>query len=154
MAGQHHWSTHFGKVRQLKISGNTDNISYAHSGDAGADLRANEDTIICAGSQTLVHTGVHAAIPSGYVGLVCPRSGLALKHNLTVMNAPGIIDPNYRGELCVILRNMGEQAFEIHKGDRIAQLVITPYLRATFEPVDALDDTERGEKGFGSSGIN
>ena len=77
-----------------------------------------------------------------------------MKHNLTVMNAPGIIDPNYRGELCVILRNMGEQAFEIHKGDRIAQLVITPYLRAAFELVDALDDTERGEKGFGSSGIN
>lgn len=97
----------------MKISGKTNNISYAHANDGGADLRSNEDTIICAGSQTLVHTGVHMAIPAGYVGLICPRSGLALKHNITVMNAPGVIDANYRGEVGVILRNMGEQACDI-----------------------------------------
>jgi dUTP pyrophosphatase len=137
----------------MKISGKTNNISYAHTNDGGADLRSNEDTIICAGSQTLVHTGVHMAIPAGYVGLVCPRSGLALKHDITVMNAPGVIDANYRGEVCVILRNMGEQAFEIHEGDRIAQIVFLPYAHMQFEPVNELDSSERGEKGFGSSGI-
>lgn len=139
----------------MQISGKTNNIGYAHSNDGGADLRSNEDTIICAGSQTLVHTGVHMAIPAGYVGLVCPRSGLALKHNITVMNAPGVIDANYRGEVGVILRNMGEQAFEIHEGDRIAQIVFAmcaPHM--PLEPVESLEnDTERGEKGFGSSGI-
>lgn len=110
--------------------------------------------IICAGSQTLVHTGVRLAIPAGYVGLVCPRSGLALKHDITVMNAPGVIDANYRGEVGVILRNMGEHAFEVHEGDRIAQIVFLPYAHMQFEPVNELDSTERGEKGFGSSGIN
>lgn len=138
---------------KLQISGKTNNIGYAHANDGGADLRSNEDTIICAGSQTLVHTGVRLAIPAGYVGLVCPRSGLALKHNITVMNAPGVIDANYRGEVGVILRNMGEQAFEIHEGDRIAQIVFLPYAHMQFEPVNELDSTERGEKGFGSSGI-
>lgn len=156
MAHRHHRSTHFGKVQQVKISGNVNNITYAHEGDAGADLRSDEDTIICAGSQTLVHTGVYMAIPVGYVGLICPRSGLALKNNITVMNAPGVIDPNYRGEICVILRNMGEQAFEIHKGDRIAQIVFAmcaPHM--PLEPVETLENnTERGMKGFGSSGIN
>lgn len=138
----------------IGIIGKTNNISYAHTNDGGADLRSNEDTIICAGSQTLVHTGVRLAIPAGYVGLVCPRSGLALKHNITVMNAPGVIDANYRGEVCVILRNMDEQAFEIHEGDRIAQIVFLPYAHMQFEPVNELDSTERGDKGFGSSGIN
>lgn len=79
----------------MQISGKTNNIGYAHANDGGADLRSNEDTIICAGSQTLVHTGVYMAIPAGYVGLICPRSGLALKHNITVMNAPGVIDAKY-----------------------------------------------------------
>lgn len=137
----------------MKVSGKTNNISYAHTNDGGADLRSNDDTIICAGSQTLVHTGVHMAIPAGYVGLVCPRSGLALKHDITVMNAPGVIDANYRGEVGVILRNMGEQAFEVHEGDRIAQIVFLPYAHMQFEPVNELDSTERGDKGFGSSGI-
>lgn len=139
---------------KMHISGKTNNISYAHANDGGADLRSNEDTIICAGSQTLVHTGVRLAIPAGYVGLVCPRSGLALKHDITVMNAPGVIDANYRGEVGVILRNMGEHAFEVHEGDRIAQIVFLPYAHMQFEPVNELDSTERGEKGFGSSGIN
>lgn len=140
----------------MQISGKTNNIGYAHANDGGADLRSNEDTIICTGSQTLVHTGVYMAIPAGYVGLICPRSGLALKHNITVMNAPGVIDPNYRGEVCVILRNMGEQAFEIHKGDRIAQIVFAQC--APHMPLDHVEtlekNTERGTKGFGSSGIN
>lgn len=103
-----------------------------------------------------MHTGVYMQIPAGYVGMICPRSGLALKHNITVMNAPGVIDPNYRGEVCVILRNMGEQAFEIHKGDRIAQIVFAQC--APHMPLDHVEtlekNTERGTKGFGSSGIN
>lgn len=86
----------------MQISGKTNNIGYAHANDGGADLRSNEDTIICAGSQTLVHTGVYMAIPAGYVGLICPRSGLALKHNITVMNAPGVIDAKKFPDLRII----------------------------------------------------
>lgn len=137
----------------MQITGNTDNIAYQHPHDAGADLKSCEDTIIPANGRTLVHTGVYAAIPHNHVGLVCPRSGLALNQGLTVLNAPGIIDSNYRGEVCVILRNMGESAFEIHEGDRIAQIVFLPYAHMQFEPVTELDSTERGDKGFGSSGI-
>lgn len=140
----------------MQFSGIRENIGYTRPNDAGADLRSNEDTIVCANSQALVRTGVYMQIPAGYVGMICPRSGLALKHNITVMNAPGVIDPNYRGEVCVILRNMGEQAFEIHKGDRIAQIVFAQC--APHMPLDHVEtlekNTERGTKGFGSSGIN
>ena len=136
----------------MQFSGIRENIGYTRPNDAGADLRSNEDTIVCANSQALVHTGVYMQIPAGYVGMICPRSGLALKHNITVMNAPGVIDANYRGEVGVILRNMGEQAFEIHEGDRIAQIVFLPYAHMQFEPVNELDSTERGDKGFGSTG--
>lgn len=137
----------------MQITGNTGNIAYQHPHDAGADLKSCEDTTIPANGSTLVHTGVYAAIPRNHVGLICPRSGLALKQGLTVLNAPGIIDSNYRGELCVILHNTSEKAVEITAGQRIAQLVITPVAHAEMIPVSQLpEDTERGENGFGSTG--
>lgn len=137
----------------MQIAGNTGNIAYQHPRDAGADLKSCEDTIIPANGHTLVHTGVYAAIPYNHVGLVCPRSGLALKQGLTVLNAPGIIDSNYRGELCVILHNASEKAVEIAAGQRIAQLVITPVAHVEIIPESQLrEDTERGENGFGSTG--
>lgn len=137
----------------MQITGNTGNIAYQHPHDAGADLKSCEDTIIPANGRTLVHTGVYAAIPYGHVGLVCPRSGLALNQGVTVLNAPGIIDSNYRGQLCVILCNTSERAVHITAGQRIAQLVITPVAHVRLHPVAFLDaDTERGENGFGSTG--
>ncbi len=109
--------------------------------------------IIPANGRTLVHTGVYAAIPHNHVGLVCPRSGLALNQGLTVLNAPGIIDSNYRGELCVILHNTSERAVTITAGQRIAQLVITPVAHVKIIPESQLpENTERGENGFGSTG--
>lgn len=117
------------------------------------NLKSCEDTIIPANGRTLVHTGVYAAIPDGHAGLVCPRSGLALKQGLTVLNALGIIDSNYRSELCVIMHNTSERAVEITAGQRIAQLVITPVAHARIIPVSQLpEDAERGENGFGSTG--
>lgn len=137
----------------MHITGNTGNIAYQHPHDAGADLKSCEATTIPANGRTLVHTGVYAAIPDNHVGLVCPRSGLALKQGLTVLNAPGIIDSNYRGELCVILCNTGERAVAIKAGQRIAQLVVAPVAHVRLQPVASLNaDTERGGNGFGSTG--
>lgn len=126
---------------------------YAREGDAGADLRAAEDLIIPAGERALVKTGVKLALPDGVVALVHPRSGLALKHGVTVLNTPGTIDSGYRGEIGVILYNTSKQDFAVVTGDRIAQLVFQEYLTAHFFRVASLDETERGEGGFGSTGI-
>jgi dUTP pyrophosphatase len=137
----------------LKIQVVGENVpKYATRGDAGADLTASGYTMVPAGSRALVKTGIKIAIPEGYVGLVHPRSGLALKHGITVLNAPGTIDSGYRGEVGVILYNSGAENFEIRAGDRIAQLVIQKVETAEFEIVDALIDTDRGEGGFGSTG--
>lgn len=136
----------------IPITGDEHNIAYAHEGDAGADLRSVEDTIITPNSRILVHTGLHMAIPSGYVGMVCPRSGFALKHGVTVLNAPGIVDSGYRGEVGVILLNTSEQTVTVRKGDRIAQMVFVPYVHMAFEHVESLPETDRGEGGFGSTG--
>ena len=123
----------------------------AHHDDAGLDLTAAADITIPSGAHTLVSTGVSVAIPTGHVGLVCPRSGLAAKHGVTVLNAPGIIDAGYRGEIGVILINHGRATARITRGDRIAQLVITPFAHLT--PIaQALDTTSRGAAGFGSTG--
>jgi dUTP pyrophosphatase len=128
---------------------------YAQAGDAGADIFANESVEIRAGERKLVMTGVKIAVPDGYVGLIHPRSGLALKQGLTVLNAPGTIDSGYRGEIGVILYNSQVRSTILIKaGDRIAQLVIQKVERAEFEVVDALDNTDRGEGGFGSTGVN
>lgn len=126
---------------------------YAHGAeeDAGLDLRSVVDTELLPGIPQAVATGLQLEIPPGFEGQVRPRSGLALKHAITVPNAPGTIDPGYRGEVKVILLNLGQQAFPVHTGDRIAQLVL-----ARYEPVEweesTLSETARGEGGFGSSG--
>jgi len=126
----------------------------AHEGDAGLDLRAAEDARIGPGERASVGTGLAVAIPAGHAGLVTPRSGLALKHGIALVNAPGVIDSGYRGELRVLLLNTDrESEFTVSAGDRIAQLLIVPV--ATPEPLEAeaLDDTARGAGGFGSSGV-
>ena len=127
--------------------------SYAHEGDAGADLCAREDVTLAPGERVLVATGVSLALPLGYVGLIHPRSGLATKHGLTVVNAPGTVDAGYRGELKVTLLNTDVRTpIVLKRGDRIAQLVIQKVERATFIQVEELDETLRGAAGFGSTG--
>jgi len=126
---------------------------YARAGDAGADLCAREDvTLAAAGGRAVVPTGVAIAIPAGHAGLVLPRSGLALRHGVTVLNSPGLIDAGYRDELRVVLVNTDPTtAYEIHRGDRIAQLVIQPVEACTFVVVDELEGENRGG-GFGHTG--
>jgi dUTP pyrophosphatase len=128
--------------------------SYAKAGDAGADLRSTQKLTITAGSRALVGTGVAIALPEGYVGLVHPRSGLALKHGITVLNTPGTIDAGYRGEIMVTLFNSSNEDFEVAVGDRIAQLLIQRVEKANFIEVEMLPDSDRGDSGFGSSGKN
>lgn len=128
--------------------------TYAHDGDAGMDLRADEETTLPAGGRALVGTGIAMALPRGHVGLVHPRSGLAAKNGITVLNAPGTIDAGYRGEVKVILLNTSDEAFNIAPGDRIAQLVIQKVEHPDIEIVESLDeDTSRGAGGFGSTGV-
>lgn len=128
--------------------------SYAHTGDAGADLRASEPAAIAPGERALIGTGVSIALPDGYAAFVVPRSGLAAKHGITVLNSPGTVDAGYRGEIKVTLLNTDlEKSFEIAAGDRIAQLIVMPVSRAVFVPVTELSDSDRGEGGFGSTGV-
>lgn len=124
----------------------------AHGTDAGLDLYALETDTISPGDRELISTGVHVAIPPGYVGMICPRSGLAHSYGLTVLNAPGIIDAGYTGEIKVNLHNSGFLTQYVDAGDRIAQLVITPIADTQLVQVDTLDTTERGENGHGSTG--
>lgn len=127
--------------------------SYARVGDAGADLVAAEDVVLAAGGgRGLVATGVALALPDGCAGLVMPRSGLALRHGVTVLNAPGLIDSGYRGELKVLLVNTGDAEYRVSRGDRIAQLVVQHVEQAAFLAVDELPGSERGEGGFGHTG--
>ena len=128
--------------------------AYARAGDAGVDLVAREDvTLAPAGGRALVATGIAIALPDGYAGLVQPRSGLAFKHGVTVLNTPGLIDSGYRGELKVCLINHDPtEPFVVTRGERIAQLVVQAVENVNFVEVDSLDESERGEKGFGSSG--
>jgi dUTP pyrophosphatase len=126
----------------------------ARPGDAGYDLRAAERFTLWPGQRATVGTGIALALPPGVAGLVVPRSGLAARHGLSVVNGPGLIDPNYRGEVRVVLVNLGDEAFEGRVGDRIAQLLLVPYLTPEVVAVDALplSPDGRGELGFGSSG--
>ena len=127
----------------------------AHLTDAGFDLHADEHTILHPGEYKLVRCGVAIALPENTAGLVCPRSGLAGKHGITVLNAPGVIDAGFRGEVRVILINHGKIPFEISPGDRIAQLVITPYIAPTFiEEAVTTQVTDRSLAGFGSTGVS
>src|ERR671916_2379376 len=121
-------------------------------GDAGYDLRATERVSIPQDGRRLVGTGIAIAHPHGVAGLVSPRSGLAIEHGLTLLNAPGLIDPNYRGEIKVILHNTSERRYTVEIGDRIAQLLLVPYWAPELEVVPELEGTERGADGFGSSG--
>ena len=126
---------------------------YQHEGDAGFDLPSRIDFVIEPGERATVPTGVAAQIPRGYAGLVLPRSGLAARHGIALVNSPGLIDAGYRGEIAVVLINTDKrQPFEIKRGDRIAQLVIQKIEEAVIIGVDQLDDTSRGEGGFGSTG--
>jgi dUTP pyrophosphatase len=126
--------------------------AYAHPGDAGLDLFAADTTVLQPGERALVPCGIAIAIPQGYVGLVHPRSGLAVDHGLTVLNAPGTIDAGYRGEVKVLLVNLGQDTVEVQHSQRIAQLVIMPIGAVTVREVDLLDVTSRGDGGFGSTG--
>ena len=126
---------------------------YAHPGDAGLDLIASEAVTLRAGERAAVPTGLVIAVPPGWVGLVHPRSGLALRHGVTVANAPGTIDTEYRGELKVLLINLGADPVTFARGDRIAQLLLQPVGRATVVEVAEFADTDRGSGGFGSTGL-
>lgn len=127
--------------------------AYARPGDAGADLRTTVDVTLAPGERALVPTGVALALPAGHAGFVHPRSGLAVRHGLSVVNAPGTIDAGYRGEIKVPLINLDPRTpVELRRGDRIAQLVIQPVVQARFVPVDELPASDRGADGFGSTG--
>ncbi|GAB3633348.1 dUTP diphosphatase [Microbacterium shaanxiense] len=126
---------------------------YAHPGDAGADLVAAEAVRLEPGERALVPTGVRIALPDGYAAFVVPRSGLAAKHGITIVNSPGTVDAGYRGEIKVSLLNTdSSSAYDVAVGDRIAQLILMPVTRANFIPVDELPDSARGAGGFGSTG--
>lgn len=127
--------------------------SYAHPSDAGMDVRSVEDLVLAPGKRALVHTGLAMLLPPLYEAQVRPRSGLALKHGVTVLNTPGTIDSGYRGEVCVILVNLGEEDFRVCKGDKIAQIVIAPVTQPEIVETDVLDETDRGAGGFGSTGV-
>ncbi len=127
--------------------------SYITDGSSGLDLRSAEDVVIPPGEWRAVSTGIRISLPPGYEAQVRPRSGLALKHGVTVLNAPGTIDSDYRGIIKVILINHGKKAFWIRRGDRIAQMVITRVEQVEVEEVEILDETSRGEGGFGHTGL-
>ena len=126
---------------------------YAHPGDAGADLHAAEELTLGPGERATVGTGVSIALPDGYVAFVVPRSGLAAKHGITIVNSPGTVDAGYRGEIRITMLNTdAEHPFPIAVGDRIAQLIVMPVSRARFIPVETLPGSHRGQGGFGSTG--
>lgn len=126
--------------------------SYAHDGDAGLDLFAACDILIQSGSRRILGTGIEIALPSGYVGLVVPRSGLALDHGVTVLNGPGVIDSGFRGEVKVLLVNLGTEAYQVGRGDRVAQLLIVAHASAVIALTDHLPETSRGTGELGSTG--
>lgn len=140
-------------VQILMLDGGLEPPAYATDGDAGADLRTAVDVVLAPGERALVPTGVAMALPHGYVGLVHPRSGLAARHGLTIVNAPGTIDAGYRGEIKVCLLNTDRSdPIRLARGDRIAQVVIQRVEHAVFAVVDQLPDSARGSGGFGSTG--
>lgn len=142
------------RIQQLAEARDLPPPAYMSEMAAGMDLRAavNSNLTLAPGEFALVPTGIRIAVPQGYEGQVRPRSGLAAEHGISVVNAPGTIDADYRGEVCVVLINHGREAFVVRRGDRIAQLVVCPVARVQIELTDALDDTERGAGGFGHTG--
>ena len=125
---------------------------YATPASAGVDLRASEGCVIPPGGRALVPTGLRIALPEDYEAQIRPRSGLALRHGVTLPNSPGTIDADYRGEIGVILMNLGQEPFVVEPGDRIAQMIVAPVTRVAWSEAEELDATERGEGGFGSTG--
>jgi dUTP pyrophosphatase len=143
------------KIKRLQNSNGLDIPSYATSNSAGIDLQAaiSEDIIIKPGKRVLIKTGIAIALPDGYEAQIRPRSGLAYKNGITVLNAPGTIDADYRGEIGVILINHSDEDFVVSSGMRIAQMIISSYTKANLTVVDELSETVRGEGGFGSTGL-
>ena len=141
-------------VRIAKIHADAVLPHYVHPGDAGMDLYSIDDLIIPPGETALIRTGLKIAVPDGFEAQVRPKSGLALKHALSLANTPGTIDSGYRGEVGVILINHGRRPYHVAKQSKIAQLVICPVIQAEIQEVAELDDTARGEGGFGSTGLH
>ena len=141
------------KIKIRKINSESKIPTYSHEADAGADLYSATDFLLPKNGTGMVPTGVCLEIPVGYVGYINPRSGLAAKHGITVLNAPGTIDAGYTGEIKVILANHSDQDYQVKKDDRIAQIVFQKIEYANFKVVDELGSTERGNGGFGSTGI-
>ncbi|MTJ48775.1 dUTP diphosphatase [Dolichospermum sp. UHCC 0259] len=140
-------------LKILKLHESATIPKYEHPNDAGLDLISIDELELPAGESKLIHTGISIQLPPGTEAQIRPRSGLALKHQITVLNTPGTIDEGYRGEIGVILINHGKEPFKISKGMKIAQMVIAPVIRVEIEEVDSLSDTSRGTGGFGSTGI-
>jgi len=142
---------------QIKVinKGHQQLPAYATPQSAGMDLRANLDAPVTIKpmERKLIGTGLHIALPVGFEAQIRPRSGLALKHGITVLNTPGTVDADYRGEIMVLLVNLSDEDFTVNDGERIAQMVIARHEQATFLPVDVLDETERGEGGYGHTGV-
>ena len=140
------------QISFLKLDSELPNPGHAHPGDGGVDLYARENAQIEPGNWTMVPTGIAVAIPEGYAGMVVPRCGLAARFGVGVVNAPGLIDAGYRGEIKVILINHGAERLQVGRGERIAQLVVVPVVQQEFVEVDELPASSRAEGGFGSTG--
>jgi dUTP pyrophosphatase len=141
------------KLKIKKIHTDATTPQYAHPGDAGLDLFSIEEAELLPGSSQLIRTGIIIELPDEMEAQIRPRSGLALKHQITILNTPGTIDAGYRGEIGVIMINHGKEAFHVHKGMKIAQMVIQRVIRVDVEVVDELSQSQRGTDGFGSSGL-
>ena len=142
------------RLKLLKLSDRAIVPRYEHENDSGLDLVSLEDTEIPSRENRLIHTGIAIELPPNTEAQIRPRSGLALKHNITVLNTPGTIDEGYRGEIGVILINHGKESFQVTRGMKIAQMVIVPIIRVKIEEVSQLTETQRGAGGFGSTGKN
>lgn len=140
------------QIPVLKLDVDLPTPSHSHPGDGGTDLYARADTVLEPGQRQMVPTGIAVAIPDGYAGLVVPRSGIAFRHGIGVVNGPGLVDSGFRGELKVILVNHGSEPHKIVRGDRIAQLVVVPVAVQEFIEVDELPQSVRSDGGFGSTG--
>lgn len=141
------------EIRIKLLDGDMPMPRYQHEGDAGLDLPSRVDLVLEPGERAMIPTGIAVAIPQGYAGFVLPRSGLASRHGIALVNSPGLVDSSYRGEMAVVMINTDKnKAFHIKRGDRIAQLVIQKVVEATTIQIDELDETTRGAGGFGSTG--
>lgn len=143
------------KIKRLPHNTDLPIPAYETHNSAGMDLRAavEEDVVLKKGERKLIKTGFAIALPSGYEAQIRPRSGLALKHGITVLNTPGTVDADYRGEVMIILANLGDEDFIVTRGMRIAQMIVATCIQVTMEEVEDLDETDRGEGGFGSTGV-